>query len=152
MLRLSCSQGRGCLYLSDSRQTLEDEPEGSTLLATGCSFIFKPLEVCTALEVVTMLGSWPGSNNSNQTQNTTLRAFSSHSFFRKENVISCTFTRSSWHSRAPNTNLTDLIFSEKLVAVPSQKQSTKKSYKLFTPYFSTVTQTPKQPQTFFGHC
>jgi hypothetical protein len=83
------------------------------------------LWVCTGPGLVEqiMLGSGPGSNDRTQTLYRTFRAFSGHSFFAKKKLFVVAIILCSWHSRAPEMNPIDLIFSGIFVAAPSQKCS-----------------------------
>jgi hypothetical protein len=65
-----------------------------------------------------MFGSGPGSNDSNQTLCRTFRAFSGHYFLAKKKLFIVALILCSWHSRAPETNPTDSIFSGIFVAAP----------------------------------
>jgi hypothetical protein len=66
-------------------------------------------------------GFGPGSNDSNQMLNRIFRAFSGHSLFAKKKLFVVTLMLCSLHSRAPETNPTDLIFSGIFVAARCQK-------------------------------
>jgi hypothetical protein len=64
-------------------------------------------------------------------------------FFSKEKLFVIALIVSSWHSRAPERNPTDLIFSGIFVAASSQKQFEITPYKLGVRYIFTVPETPK---------
>jgi hypothetical protein len=72
-----------------------------------------------------MFGFGPCSNYSNQTWCRTFRAFSDHYFFAEKTLFVVALILCLWHSRAPQTNPTDLIFSGIFVAAPPPRHSSR---------------------------
>jgi hypothetical protein len=70
------------------------------------------------LGLVAQIMFGPGPNNTNQTLKRTSRAFSGHSFIVKKKLFVVALILCSWHSRAQETNPTDLIFSGILDSCP----------------------------------
>jgi hypothetical protein len=83
--------------------------------------MYSPVQARGPGLVAQMFGSGPGSNDSNQTSHRAFRAFSGHSICPNKELFVVALILCSWHSRAPETNPTDLIFSGIFVAAPSHK-------------------------------